>query len=183
MNHPIIIRTQRLNIYPLSDQEMELCIHKESDSDMILAYSEMLEGCRQHPESRIWYAIWNLQLNHQTNISVGDLSFKGMDSQGMVEIGYGVKREYEGQGYMTEAVTAMAKWAIQQPGVVRVEAESDPDHLASHRVLEKSGFRLNGIMGLEGPRFTYHMDQLEDMEESDSEVLTTGSEGVDVGTI
>lgn len=77
----------------------------------------MLEECKQNSEQRIWYAVWNMQLNDGTGRSVGDLCFKGLNSNGMVEIGYGIIKEYEGLGYMTEAVTAMARWACEQSGV------------------------------------------------------------------
>ena len=155
MKNANVVKTERLTIYPLSDSEMENLIVVELDTDMKQAYSEMLDGCKQNPEHRIWYAIWNMQLNDETGKSVGDLSFKGLDSNGLVEIGYGIKKEYEGQGYMTEAVTAMARWASEQIGVNYVEAETDPDNKASQRVLEKTGFRLNGIMGVEGPRYVF----------------------------
>ncbi len=49
----------------------------------------------------------------------------------MVEIGYGIKEEFEGQSYMTEAVTAIASWASEQIGLKYVEAETDPDNKAS----------------------------------------------------
>lgn len=150
-----IVKTEHLNIYPLSNSEIGNLIVAELDLDMKLAYSEMLDGCKQNPEQRIWYAIWNMQLNDETGRSVGDLCFKGLDFKGMVEIGYGIKKEYEGLGYMTEAVTAMARWASEQIGVNDVEAEIDPENKASQRVLEKAGFRLNGIMGDEGPRYVF----------------------------
>ena len=153
-----VLKTEHLTIYPLSDSEMENLIVEELNTDMKQAYSEMLNGCKQNPGQRIWYAIWKMQLNDETSRSVGDLSFKGLDANGLVEIGYGMKKEYEGQGYMTEAVTAMARWASEQIGVNYVEAETDPDNKASQRVLEKTGFRLTGIMGVEGPRYVFKKD-------------------------
>jgi RimJ/RimL family protein N-acetyltransferase len=155
LNKTNVVKTERLNLYPLSDSEMENLIVIELDPGMKKAYSEMLSGCKRNPEQRIWHAVWNMQLNDETGRSVGDLSFKGLNSNGMVEIGYGIKKEYEGKGYMTEAVTAMARWASEQIGVKYVEAEADPDNKASHRVLEKAGFHPNGIMGVEGPRFVF----------------------------
>jgi len=132
---------------------IEAIIGEEIDPEMKQAYSEMLDGCKQNPNQRIWYAIWNMQLNDGSATNVGDLSFKGLDANGIVEIGYGIKKAYEGMGYMTEAVTAMARWASKQMGVKYVEAETDPDNRASQRVLEKAGFIPNGTMGLEGPRY------------------------------
>lgn len=150
-----IVKTERLIIYPLSDNEMECLINAELNKGLKNAYTVMLNGCKQNPENRIWYAVWNMQLNDETGRSVGDLCFKGLTPNGVVELGYGIKSEYEGQGYMTEAVMAMARWASEQNGVKNVEAEIEPDNIASQRVLEKAGFHPNGIIGVEGPRFVY----------------------------
>jgi ribosomal-protein-alanine N-acetyltransferase len=155
MEKSYVVKTDRLIIEPFTDNEMEYLIAQELDTGMKQAYSEMLAGCKQNPEQRIWYAVWNMKINDETGRSVGDLCFKGLNSNGMVEIGYGIKKEYEGQGYMTEAVTAMARWASEQIGVINVEAETEPDNKASQRVLEKSGFILNGSMGVEGPRYVW----------------------------
>lgn len=38
------VETERMYLYPLSDEEMRLVIEKESDSEMKQAYTEMLEG-------------------------------------------------------------------------------------------------------------------------------------------
>ena len=150
-----VIHTEHMILYPLTENEMEIVISKETDDGMKQAYSEMLAGCKEKPEQRIWYAIWNMQLNDGSNTIIGDYAFKGLDENGMVEIGYGIKEPYESKGYMTEAVTAAVKWARMQPGVKTVEAETDPDNKASQRVLEKAGFIPNGVMGKEGPRFYY----------------------------
>ena len=155
MKNANFVKTEHLTIYPLSESEMENLILVELDTETKREYTEMLDGCKQNPEQRIWHAVWNMQLDDGTGRIVGDLSFKGLNSNGMVEIGYGIKKEYEGRGYMTEAVTAMARWASEQIGVNYVEAETDPDNKASQRVLEKTGFRLNGIMGVEGPRYVF----------------------------
>ena len=45
------------------------------------------------------------------------------------------------------------KWAFRHPGIKAVEAEADPDNVASKRVLMKCGFRSNGEIGEEGPRY------------------------------
>ena len=71
MKNANVVKTEHLTIYPLSDSEMENLIIVELDADMKLAYLEMLDGCKQNPEQRIWYAIWNMQLNDETGKSVG----------------------------------------------------------------------------------------------------------------
>lgn len=73
------------------------------------------------------------------------MGFKGVpDSDGSIEIGYGINPAYHGHGYATEMVHAMVSWALGQPAVSRVTAETREDNQASIRVLEKVGFRRIG---------------------------------------
>ena len=146
-----MIKTKRLIIYPASREQMENTIAAETDGELKKAYTEMLEGCLQHPEHWNWYAMWMIELQNGTHI--GDLCFKGLADDGMVEIGYGILEEYQNRGYATEAVDAAAVWALKQPAVSRVEAETDPGNQVSRRVLEKCGFIPTGTTGEEGPRF------------------------------
>ena len=79
--------------------------------------------------------------------------FKGLPENGQPEIGYGISPEFQGQGYATEAVRAACRWALAQPGVAAVEAETEPANAASQAVLRKVGFVPTGTVGKEGPRF------------------------------
>ena len=130
---------------------MEAVISSETNAELKAAYSEMLDGCLQNPDQWEWYAIWIIELSDGTHI--GDLCFKGLDSNGVAEIGYGILEEYQGRGYATEAVEAALRWAFQNPNVTAIEAETEDDNAASKRVLEKCGFLANGIIGKEGPRY------------------------------
>ena len=147
----MMTETKRLRIYPAMREQMETFIAAETDADLKTAYTEMLEGCLRHPNQWEWYAMWMIELHVGTHI--GDLCFKGLGADGIVEIGYGILEEYQSQGCATEAVGAAVNWALQQPGVTRVEAETEPDNRASQRVLEKCGFLPSGTIGEEGPRF------------------------------
>lgn len=150
-----MIKTERLNIFPLSDEKMRNVIDNESNKVLKAAYLEMLQGCLENPDQRIWYALWVLQLNDGSGNIVGSLSFKGLNDNGMLEIGYGINPKYEGKGLMTEAVSAIVRWASEQPGVLLIEAETEPDNIASQRVLEKAGFISSGVIGAEGSRFIW----------------------------
>ena len=62
------------------------------------------------------------------------------DAQGQVEVGYAMSASFREQGLATEAVEGLISWAIAQPGVEAITAQT-LDHLAaSRRVLEKTGF-------------------------------------------
>lgn len=146
-----IIKANRINIYPATRIEMELQIVSEKDDELRAAYLEMLEGCILHPDEWEWYTMWIIELYN--GVRIGDLCFKGLASSGIVEIGYGILEEYQGQGYATEAVKVVTDWAFQSSKVVAIEAETDAQNTASQRVLEKCGFIANGEWGNEGPRF------------------------------
>jgi RimJ/RimL family protein N-acetyltransferase len=60
---------------------------------------------------------------------------------GAVEMGYSIVPGRRRRGYATEAAVALAGWALDQPGVMAVEAETDADNRASQLVLERIGFR------------------------------------------
>lgn len=63
--------------------------------------------------------------------------------------GWSVNVEFIGKGYATEAVSAMLDFAFAEPpaGIAlhRVQANIIPHNLASVRVAEKCGFRLEGL--------------------------------------
>ena len=46
--------------------------------------------------------------------------------------------------------------AFGYPEVFAVEAEADPENVASQKVLEKCGFQATGEIGEEGPRFSVY---------------------------
>ena len=146
-----MIETARLVIHTATREEMLKIIDSQTDDVLQKAYKEMLQGCLDHPEQWVWYAIWIIECKDGSH--VGDLSFKGFNDDGSVEIGYGIDEAHQGQGYATEAVNAAVMWALQQPGITCVEAETEPNNKASQRVLEKCGFVPLGIDGEEGPRF------------------------------
>ena len=149
-----MISTARLNIEAASDDEMRLLIEKQTSEEMKAAYGEMLAGCLANPEQRQWYAVWFLRL--KTGETIGDYCFKGLLPDSSTKIGYVLEPGYWGKGYATEAVIAAVDWALKQPGVKRIEAETEPGNIASQRVLEKAGFIPNGTNGEEGPRFVWN---------------------------
>ena len=57
----IKIETERLLLHPISDEEMQKIIDDEKNPEMQKAYSEMLQGCLDNPEDRVWFATWNLR--------------------------------------------------------------------------------------------------------------------------
>ena len=60
-------------------------------------------------------------------------------------LGYFVDQEHNGRGIATEAVRAAVAWGFDEAHLHRVQAGVMPRNVRSIRVLEKVGFRLEGI--------------------------------------
>lgn len=152
------IETKRLLLYPISNDAMRQMIDTEKDAVMKQAYSEMLQGCLATPEKRMWYALWQMELKNATGTIVGNFCFKGLNETGIIEIGYGLRDGFCGNGYMTEAVKAVSKWALMQQNVTCIEAETAKDNDKSKNVLMNAGFKFSGKYGEEGPRYYLRKD-------------------------
>ncbi|MBE1555140.1 GNAT family N-acetyltransferase [Sporosarcina limicola] len=62
------------------------------------------------------------------------------------EIGYWLATEFEGQGYMTEAVQRIEQFAFEQLGARRVEIRCEEGNTKSRSVAERAGFILEGTL-------------------------------------
>jgi ribosomal-protein-alanine N-acetyltransferase len=58
------------------------------------------------------------------------------------EVGYMLASAFHGRGLATEAVRALVEDALERPGITGLAAIVDAPNVASIRVLEKAGFRL-----------------------------------------
>ena len=86
--------------------------------------------------STLWTAI-----SKTKNKMIGDLCIVGEpDDKGQIEIGYGTYEEFQGNGYMTEIVSGILRWAKEQDKVKSVIASTDKTNTASYKVLEKNNF-------------------------------------------
>jgi RimJ/RimL family protein N-acetyltransferase len=68
------------------------------------------------------------------------------DSNGVVEIGYGIAPSYQGKGYASEVAQALVDFASRDPRVRTIRAHTLMQTNASSRVLEKCGFKKAGEM-------------------------------------
>jgi RimJ/RimL family protein N-acetyltransferase len=77
---------------------------------------------------------------------IGDVGVNLADNRMQAEIGYTFAPRWQGHGYATEAVRAMVAHLFRARGLHRVSAECDARNLASARVLERAGFRREGLL-------------------------------------
>lgn len=73
---------------------------------------------------------------------IGDLGVHFIGSQNkQVEIGFTLDKDYQGQGYATEAVTRLIDYLFGELGKHRITASIDPKNLSSITLVERLGWR------------------------------------------
>lgn len=76
---------------------------------------------------------------------VGDLACHLDPSCAVAEVGYTLARGHWGKGYATEALGALVDHLIATQPVHRFAASLDPNNVRSMRVLESTGFSVEGL--------------------------------------
>ncbi len=66
------------------------------------------------------------------------------------EIGYDLAQQHWGRGLMSEALTPMLRFGFERMGLNRIEADVTVGNEGSARVLEKLGFREEGLLRQRG---------------------------------
>lgn len=85
------------------------------------------------------YTSW-LYIEKASRTIVGDGGFKGKpDSEGKIDLGYGVIESKRGMGYATEAARALLNWGLDQAEVKAVTADCLMTNVASFKVLSRIG--------------------------------------------
>jgi [ribosomal protein S5]-alanine N-acetyltransferase len=84
----------------------------------------------------IWYVI-----KTEGRTLIGAFGFVAPpDAEGQVVMGYSVSTDYRRQGYATEAVGGLLRWAFEDVRVKRIVADTFPDLVGSIGVLRNNGF-------------------------------------------
>jgi RimJ/RimL family protein N-acetyltransferase len=113
----------------------------------------------EHPDADGWWFYFVLLPEAMTTTLIGVVGYTGPpDTDGIVEVGYGIVADRQRRGYATEATRALVDRAFATPAVTQVVAQTLPGLTPSIGVLEKLGFRLIGA-GSEPGVIRYRLDR------------------------
>jgi RimJ/RimL family protein N-acetyltransferase len=143
------LSVQEMRKYILSDFSLETSLNLEhrprniSDRIKTTIESKIIPDLIDKNKDNLFYTFWTI-INKNQNIMVADICFKGEPNEkGEVEIGYGTYPEFQNKGFMTEAIEGFTNWALRQNKITSILAATDPDNIASKRVLEKNNFVID----------------------------------------
>jgi RimJ/RimL family protein N-acetyltransferase len=77
---------------------------------------------------------------------IGAIHHRTNQPYGTMEIGYFLLPSERSKGYGTEAVQLMVDYLFLSRDIVRIEAGTNLENKASQRVLEKTGFKIEGTI-------------------------------------
>jgi len=169
MDQDLVIQTKRLYLYTVLPNEYEALAIDQDDPKLWLdrGFSDpnkhflnnqnlikyRLPKVRQNPE----YAKYLLRVAvlKDNPIIIASAGFHDApDSYGMIEIGFGVDRNYQGKGYGQEILHGMWSWVVNDPQVTTLRYTVSPDNVISQHIIKKLHFeymcqQLDEVDGIE----------------------------------
>jgi [ribosomal protein S5]-alanine N-acetyltransferase len=160
----VTLTTPRLHLRPLAPAEMQALLAgvpvpglrwaEGYPLDGTLVAVAMQEDLAKRGVDRGGFCHYQVVLSDQ-DLVIGDVGFHAPpDELGEVSVGFGIVPAARRRGYAVEALHALLSWALRQPEVRSVHADTDLVNLASQRVLAAVGMRLAAD---EGDRKVYEI--------------------------
>lgn len=147
------IRTERLLLRGVRDADAEPLWRRRNDPRVAelqawplpytLEQAQALTRSAMADEDPVpdeWFMITIADL--ADTMVIGDLVLQLKWDGRAAEIGYTLDPAHWGQGYATEASEALVEWLFSDERLTRVEGMLHPEDLASARILEKLGMKL-----------------------------------------
>ncbi len=145
----------RLELRPLTSLQLQMYIENPIELSRILKLAVDLVDLDEHMKkvyhlkakrieetpSSLLYNTYFLIILREERIAIGTIGLKGSpDEAGLVEVGYAIHESYRNKGYMKEALRVYVDWLMKIAEVSGVNACTSNINVASHKVLQASGF-------------------------------------------
>ena len=128
----------------LSDRELTRFYDDEAFTKISQAREQLAAWDRGYEEWRV--IRWGIT-RRGTDTVLGTCGYYGFHRwHARASLGYELARPYWRQGIMTEALAAVIGFGFKQVGLNRIQAVLMPANVASVKLLEKLGFRGEGLL-------------------------------------
>lgn len=174
MDQDLLIQTGRLLLYTVLPKEYELLAKDLADPKLWIdrGFSDpdkyflnnpnpiqyRLPKVKEKPKHAKY--LLRVAVLKESPIIIASAGFHDApDNDGMIEIGFGVDRKYQGKGYGQEILHGMWSWVISDPKVNTLRYTTSPNNLISQHIIKKLGFQYIGqqIDEEDGPEDIYEL--------------------------
>lgn len=152
----VSLATPRLELSPLRPADADDLFRIYSDQEFMRYWSSAPWASRDRAVAMIEGDLRELAAGEHLRLGIrlrdgggliGTCSlFQFVPACRRAELGYGIAPAHWRRGYMVEAVGAVLRFAFDELGLHRLEADIDPRNVASARSLEKLAFRREGLL-------------------------------------
>lgn len=150
----IDLETDRLLLKCIGYEDTDF-FYKQFTTDEVNRYLYDAEPFSSVEEAKKWITFYLqpeprdhhrwIMVQKETGEKIGTCGFHRWNrGTGEVEIGYDLQPAYWRKGYMTEALSAIIKYAADKMKVTKIYAHISVDNLASVCTVEKMGFKKTG---------------------------------------
>jgi len=150
----MILETERLDLRPLDDGDAPFILELLNDPGWIRFIGDRnvrtLDDARGYigrvlkTQERFGFSLLHTALKDGTPAGLcGLIKRDGFED---VDLGYAFLPAFRGQGLAAEASAAVRDYAVEVLGLQRVVAFTDPENVASCRLLERIGFAYEGLI-------------------------------------
>ncbi|MEV4335089.1 GNAT family protein [Streptomyces sp. NPDC049597] len=150
----ILIETLRLRLRKLRDDDADALSEYRSHPEVAryqgwsspvsreAAASDIREYGGTDPSAPGWF-IFAIEIKTE-GLLVGEVGVRLHDNKMQADMGYSLDPSHQGMGLATEAVTAVVSSYFER-GVRRISADCDARNIRSVALLERVGFRFEGL--------------------------------------
>ena len=147
------IETERLVLFPYTKENLALfnadlpgferefdVMYQGEELDHLLQnfLLKLEKEIAEDPDNYLFFTEFLIVLKENSRI-IGSIDYKYVPKDGVTEVGYGMNPQYEGHGYMTEALKAFLLFG-KSLGIKTVLAETLKENIKSQKVLKRCGF-------------------------------------------
>lgn len=152
---PPVLETARLRLRPYRDDDADDIFAVYSDPQVTRywsfpAWSDLAQARAYLAQRRALEApavlAWAVAERDGDRLVGTTTLFALNGPQCRAEVGYSLGRAYQGRGYAAEMLRGALGHAFDTLGMERIEADIDPRNEPSWRLLEKLGFRREGLL-------------------------------------
>ena len=144
MSHPTFLEGERVTLHPLEEDDLEFC-HEAINRPEIRKRVLSTTPLRMADEEE-WYESLDPEeppfMIRADGERVGVIGINEVnDVWGTALIGYWIHPDHWGNGYCTDAVRCVARYAFDERRLAKLAADALVTNEGSRRVLEKAGFQ------------------------------------------
>ena len=144
----IVLNTNRTILFPvdietinaISNGTLSEYYHNEEwpENDLREAFPVFIELLKKNGNNG--FNLW-LIIEKNNDMIIGSTGYIGNpDSEGNIEIGFGIIPSKRGKGFCCESVKALLKWGLSHDDVHCITAQCDVSNVASIKTIMKLGF-------------------------------------------